>query len=472
MWGREDRRAPGGGYWTPPETWNMKKRVYTEMPMSERKRTCSIEKQEPFHTIHKVPSGDSPYGRAKHAQKRMDLESLERIAILDAQRDYMDMNEEDVLNEENAMREGETEMQEPEQEQLISKDPERAISLFWAAINAGDRVDSALKDMAVVMKQLNRSDEGIEAIKSFRYLCPFESQDSIDNVLLELYKKSGRIQEEAELLEHKLKTLEHGGIITIAKRSHGKQINLTLQQEKARILGNLGWVHLELHNYGISEQYYRNALSLEPDNNKLCNLAICLMHMDRIQEAKSLLEDVRLTLGNTTQWTDEPFYKSFERATEMLAERERVSVADHPGEIMISSSSDNFSSNCSFASWVKEREALAGTVPGRGIMYSFDSVNSPVLITQPRECKWVDEEVDQRVGQVTFGASRRLKFGNNFEANHYEKKNWKSVESAESNTWTSKARKMCADSEKGYQRNASGSSSAYAQIMDIGQRTV
>lgn len=34
-------------------------------------------------------------------------------------------------------------------------------------INVGDRVDSALKDMAIVMKQLNRSGEAIEAIKSF-----------------------------------------------------------------------------------------------------------------------------------------------------------------------------------------------------------------------------------------------------------------------------------------------------------------
>lgn len=42
--------------------------------------------------------------------------------------------------------------------------------------------------MAVVMKQLNRSDEAIEAIKSFRHLCPPESQESIDNVLVELFK--------------------------------------------------------------------------------------------------------------------------------------------------------------------------------------------------------------------------------------------------------------------------------------------
>lgn len=72
--------------------------------------------------------------------------------------------------------------------QLIEKDPSKAISLFWAAINAGDRVDSALKDMAIVMKQLNRSEEAIEAIKSFRHLCPHDSQESLNNVLVELYK--------------------------------------------------------------------------------------------------------------------------------------------------------------------------------------------------------------------------------------------------------------------------------------------
>lgn len=70
----------------------------------------------------------------------------------------------------------------------MDKNPSKAISLFWAAINSGDRVDSALKDMAFVMRQLNRSDEAIEAIKSFRHLCPEESQESLDNVLIDLYK--------------------------------------------------------------------------------------------------------------------------------------------------------------------------------------------------------------------------------------------------------------------------------------------
>jgi tetratricopeptide (TPR) repeat protein len=71
---------------------------------------------------------------------------------------------------------------------LVDKDPEKAIALFWKAINANDRVDSALKDMAIVMKQQGRSEEAIEAIRSLRSKCSEAAQESLDNVLLDLYK--------------------------------------------------------------------------------------------------------------------------------------------------------------------------------------------------------------------------------------------------------------------------------------------
>lgn len=74
------------------------------------------------------------------------------------------------------------------QMQLVQKDPEAAIVLFWKAINAGDRVDSSLKDMAVVMKQQDRAEEAIQAIKSFRDRCSRQAQESLDNVLIDLYK--------------------------------------------------------------------------------------------------------------------------------------------------------------------------------------------------------------------------------------------------------------------------------------------
>lgn len=70
----------------------------------------------------------------------------------------------------------------------MEKDPDGAVVWFWKAINAGDRVDSALKDMAVIMKQQDRIEEAIEAIRSFRHLCSKQAQESLDNLLIDLYK--------------------------------------------------------------------------------------------------------------------------------------------------------------------------------------------------------------------------------------------------------------------------------------------
>lgn len=70
----------------------------------------------------------------------------------------------------------------------MEKDAEAAIELFWKAIKARDRVDSALKDMALLMKQQNRAEEAIDAIQSFRDLCSRQAQESLDNVLIDLYK--------------------------------------------------------------------------------------------------------------------------------------------------------------------------------------------------------------------------------------------------------------------------------------------
>lgn len=210
----------------------------------------------------------------------------------------------------------------------MEKDPSRAISLFWAAINAGDRVDSALKDMAVVMKQLDRSEEAIEAIKSFRCLCADDSQESLDNVLLELYKRSKRIEEEIELLKRKLKKTEEviacGGKSTKIARSQGRKTQITLVQELSRISGNLAWAYLQQNDYESAERYYMKALSLESDKNKQCNLAICLIRLNRIAEAKSLLQVVRASSRNEKM--DESYAKSFEHASLMLTELESQSM--------------------------------------------------------------------------------------------------------------------------------------------------
>ncbi|KAK9288622.1 hypothetical protein L1049_017082 [Liquidambar formosana] len=229
-------------------------------------------RKEAYHVIHKLPPGDTPYVRAKHVQ-------------------------------------------------LVQKDPEAAIVLFWKAINAGDRVDSALKDMAVVMKQQDRAEEAIEAIKSFRDRCSKQAQESLDNVLIDLYKKCGRLEEQIELLKQKLRMIYQGeafnGRPTKTARSHGRKFQVTVRQETSRILGNLGWAYMQQTNYEAAEAVYRKAQMIDPDANKACNLGLCLIKQARYAEARSVLEDV---LQGKLCGSDDP--KSRNRAEELLHEIE------------------------------------------------------------------------------------------------------------------------------------------------------
>ncbi|CAH2064404.1 unnamed protein product [Thlaspi arvense] len=232
----------------------------------------SRTRSESFHAIHKVPIGDSPYVRAKNVQ-------------------------------------------------LVEKDPERAIPLFWSAINAGDRVDSALKDMAIVMKQQDRAEEAIEAIKSLRLRCSDQAQESLDNILLDLYKRCGRLDDQIGLLKHKLFLIQKGlafnGKRTKTARSQGKKFQVSVEQEATRLLGNLGWALMQRDNFVEAEDAYRRALSIAPDNNKMCNLGICLMKQGRIDEAKETLRRVKPAVVDGPRGVDSHL-KAYERAQQML----------------------------------------------------------------------------------------------------------------------------------------------------------
>ncbi|XVF59803.1 hypothetical protein PTKIN_Ptkin07bG0305200 [Pterospermum kingtungense] len=233
----------------------------------------SRTRSESFHVIHKVPVGDTPYVRAKNVQ-------------------------------------------------LVDKDPERAIPLFWAAINAGDRVDSALKDMAIVMKQQNRAEEAIEAIKSLRSKCSDQAQESLDNILLDLYKRCGRLDDQIALLKHKLYLIQQGmafnGKRTKTARSQGKKFQVSVEQEATRLLGNLGWTLMQQNNYIEAEDAYRRALTMAPDNNKMCNLGICLMKQGRIAEAKETLAGVKPPAVADGPRGVDSHLKAYERAQQML----------------------------------------------------------------------------------------------------------------------------------------------------------
>lgn len=213
----------------------------------------------------------------------------------------------------------------------MEKDPDAAISWFRKAINEGDRVDSALKDMAVVMKQQGRTEEAIEAIKSCRGRCSKQAQESLDNILIDLYKKCGRLEEQIDLLKQKLWTIYHGeafnGKPTKTARSHGKKFQVTIEQEITRILGNLGWAYMQRGDYMAAEVVYRKAQSIDPDPNKACNLCHCLIKLTRTTEARAMLSAI---LQGDVVGSDDS--KSKARAQELLIELESSPISPLPAQ--------------------------------------------------------------------------------------------------------------------------------------------
>ncbi|KAF9688373.1 hypothetical protein SADUNF_Sadunf02G0190700 [Salix dunnii] len=237
---------------------------------SSRKCSANGGKKEKdlFHVIHKVPAGDGPYVKAKHAQ-------------------------------------------------LVQKDPEAAIVWFWKAINAGDKVDSALKDMAVVMKQIDRTEEAIEA-------------------------KCGKVEEQIEMIKRKLRSIYQGeafnGKPTKTARSHGKKFQVSVKQETSRLLGNLGWAYMQKTNFLAAEVVYQKAQMIDPDANKACNLAICLIKQARYDEAHSVLIDV--TQGRMPGSGD---VKARSRAEKLLMEvRSRETSPDELVDLMGFNLDDDF----------------------------------------------------------------------------------------------------------------------------------
>ncbi|XP_051129522.1 protein SULFUR DEFICIENCY-INDUCED 1-like [Andrographis paniculata] len=252
----------------------------TQTKMVKKKNQSKLCEEEAeaeaayYRVVHKLPrgGGDTPYARAKHFQ-------------------------------------------------LVEKKLEWAAVYFWKAIDAGDRVDSALKDMAVVMKQLDRSEEAIHAVRALRGRCSNQAQESLDNLLIDLYKKCGRVEEQIELLKQKLRMIGQGeafnGKPTKTARSHGKKFQVTVKQEASRILGNLGWAYMQQANYRAAQGVYEKAQEMEPDANKACNLCVCLLRQGRYCEARRAAGDV---LKGSLPGSDEP--KSRARAEELLKEME------------------------------------------------------------------------------------------------------------------------------------------------------
>lgn len=77
----------------------------------------------------------------------------------------------------------------------------------------------------------------------------------------------------------------------------------------------MGWAYIQKTNYMAAEMVYKKAQAIDPDTNKACNLALCLIKQARFDDACSVLEDV---LQGRLPGSDDP--RSRTRAEELLSE--------------------------------------------------------------------------------------------------------------------------------------------------------
>jgi tetratricopeptide (TPR) repeat protein len=119
-----------------------------------------------------------------------------------------------------------------------------------------------------------------------------------------------------------------GGFVSAPNFENILKITLYLTSQ-----GNLGWALMQKENYTEAEVAYRQALLIGPDNNKMCNLGICLMQQGRVAEAKEVLMQVRPPSISHPLRSDplrgcDSHLKAFERAQEMLRDLETRNAAN------------------------------------------------------------------------------------------------------------------------------------------------
>ncbi|WP_151729066.1 tetratricopeptide repeat protein [Thermogemmatispora aurantia] len=157
--------------------------------------------------------------------------------------------------------------------QLIEKDLEGAIPLFREAIRFGDTLDSAVKDLAALLMQLNRPAEAIEVLQQNRH--HLSDKQRIDNLLVDAYYKAGQYQ----------------GAITLLRQMLSQRPPLPTSRQ-AQLHWRIAICYLKQEHPNEAERAMRQVLKLEPDNRAAQrNLALCLLKQGRTEEAEALLRE-------------------------------------------------------------------------------------------------------------------------------------------------------------------------------------
>lgn len=219
--------------------------------------------------------------------------------------------------------------------QLIEKDLERAAQLFRQAIKQGDNVESAIKDLAALYVQMGRPEAAINLLKHHRK--KIRDSRSVDNMLIDFYKKAG----------------QYGQAIALLR----KKLNVTPSEKKASVLWQIGTCYLRSENYTQARHVFEQVLELHPDNLAAQrNIAICYFKEQRFDEAERILNRIL----DTT-----PDAKSAE-LLEAITRARTTGESTQLDEIVIETTLSEFSGEISeFARFFLDRCDFPGVSPER-----------------------------------------------------------------------------------------------------------
>jgi excisionase family DNA binding protein len=153
--------------------------------------------------------------------------------------------------------------------ELAEEDLEEAVTLYKNAIDSGDHVESAVKDLAMILDRLQRTEEAIAILKQYRN--KLNDQQKIDNVLILMYQKTRQHVAAIELLNKKLR---------LAKTD----------LEKSKLLAQMANNELKSENYEPAAKHFQEALKIQRGNTAIeRNLALCFSKLTRFEEAEKIL---------------------------------------------------------------------------------------------------------------------------------------------------------------------------------------
>jgi len=222
--------------------------------------------------------------------------------------------------------------------QLIERDPERAAQLLRLAIKEGDNVESAIKDLAMLLVQIGQTEEAITLLDKNRK--KITNPQTVDNLLINIYQKAN----------------QHEKAITLLRR---KVENASNKKMKNQLLRSIASCYLKQGDYQSAESEFRAIEKLGLEDTRI-NIAFCLIKQERYDEAEAILNKILINSADT-------------QASELLAAITEAKKVGQVDEILVETFLSGFSNEVSdFTKFFLEKCEFQGVPPVRLQEQKFD----------------------------------------------------------------------------------------------------